>query len=82
LILDEIEMEVNWSIIRSLPRGKMGNKFRVDFDIDNSHTRPISMSEILRKGKAIFKDFTNLKVSKFVFGVINFVRSLLCRSVH
>lgn len=65
LIKDEIVMEVNWSIIRSLPRGKMGNKFRVDFDIDNSHSMPIFLGEILRKGKAIFKDFKDLKVSPY-----------------
>ena len=67
LILDEVEMEVNWSIIRSLPRGKIGSKFRVDFDIKNSHSRPIKMNEIHRKGKVLLQELEHVDVSVFCY---------------
>lgn len=65
LVLDEIDMEVNWEIIRSVPRGKIGSKLHVNFTIDNSHTRPMSMDEIIRKGERIFDQMETLKVGSF-----------------
>ena len=71
LVYDEIDMVVNWEIIRGVPRGKIGSKFHVNFEIDNSHTRPMSMDEILRKGERIFDEMENLKVLNFpIFSLI------------
>lgn len=62
LVYDEITMNVNWDIIRSIPRSSIGSKLHVYFNFDNSHTRPMSQSDILRKGTKIFEELADLKV--------------------